>query len=200
MKLLWRGLAALGAILAVALAAGFLWLRTSLPQVDGTIRVAGLEREIEILRDRYGVPHIFAATEEDAYFALGFVHAQDRLWQMEAMRLAGAGRLSEVVGARGLRSDRFVRTLGLYRLAEGSYARLPAAMKSGLDAYTRGVNAMIESNPASLPPEFVALRHRPEKWRPADSLVWGRLMALRLADNWHGGASRPVRGLEASHP
>jgi penicillin amidase len=190
MKLVWRGLGLLVAVLAVALVAGFLWLRTSLPQVDGTIRLAGLEREIEILRDRHGVPHIFAATEEDAYFALGFVHAQDRLWQMEAMRMAGAGRLAEVVGERGLRSDRFVRTLGLYRLAEESYARLPPAMKSGLDAYARGVNAMIESNPASLPPEFVALRHRPEAWRPADSLVWGRLMALRLADNWQTEALR----------
>ena len=190
MKLLLRGLAVFGTVIAVCAAAGFLWLRTSLPQIDGTLRIAGLTHEIEILRDAHGVPHIFAVSDEDAYFALGFVHAQDRLWQMEAMRLLGAGRLAELVGERGLRSDRFVRTLGLYRLAEQSVAAMPVAMRDDLEAYARGVNAAIDANPAALPPEFIALRHRPEKWRPADSLVWGRLMALRLADNWQSEAER----------
>jgi penicillin amidase len=190
MKWLVRGLAVFGAAVAVTAAAGFLWLRTSLPQIDGTIRLAGLTQDIEILRDEHGVPHIFAASEDDAYFALGFVHAQDRLWQMELMRLAGAGRLAEVLGERALRSDRFVRTLGLYRLAEQSVAKMPDALRGTLDAYARGVNAWIDNNPAALPPEFVALRHRPEKWRPADSLVWGRLMALRLGGNWQSEALR----------
>ena len=94
MKWLVRVLAVFGTAVAVTAAASFLWLRTSLPQIDGTIRLAGLTQEIEILRDEHGVPHIFAASEDDAYFALGFVHAQDRLWQMEIMRLAGAGRLA----------------------------------------------------------------------------------------------------------
>ena len=190
MKWLVRVLAVFGTAVAVTAAASFLWLRTSLPQIDGTIRLAGLTQEIEILRDEHGVPHIFAASEDDAYFALGFVHAQDRLWQMEIMRLAGAGRLAEVLGERALRSDRFVRTLGLYRLAEQSVAKMPAALRAVLDAYARGVNAWIENNPAALPPEFVVLGHRPEKWQPADSLVWGRLMGLRLGGNWQSEALR----------
>src|SRR5260370_453428 len=118
MKWLARGLAVFGAAVIVLAAAGFLWLRTSLPQIDGAIALAGLDREVEVLRDAHGVPHIFAATQEDAYFALGFVHAQDRLWQMELMRRAGAGRLAEILGERAVPGDRYLRTLGLYRLAE----------------------------------------------------------------------------------
>jgi penicillin amidase len=190
MRRLACGLAAFGAAVAVMVAAGFLWLRTSLPQIDGTITLAGLDKEVEVLRDEHGVPHIFAATANDAYFALGFVHAQDRLWQMELMRRAGAGRLAEILGERALPNDRFVRSLGLYRLAERSVEDMPADLRAALEAYARGVNALIEDNPAALPPEFIALRHRPEKWRPADSLVWGRLMAMMLAGNWHAEALR----------
>ena len=96
----------------------WLWLRASLPQTDGEITVRGLGEEVEILRDRHGIPHIRAQSADDAYFALGLVHAQDRLWQMDVMRRLGAGRLSEVVGDSTIEIDALFRTLGLYRRAE----------------------------------------------------------------------------------
>jgi penicillin amidase len=130
------------------------------------------------------VPHIFAASPEDAYAALGFVHAQDRLWQMEMTRRLGAGRLSEIFGEASLPFDRYARTFGLYRLAEAQVARLKPEERKLLDAYARGVNAYLKSHSGALPPEFVLLQHEPEPWQPADSLVWARIMAMRLSRNW----------------
>src|SRR5262245_7087748 len=107
----------LGGLLLLCIGAGaggYLWLRQSLPQVDGTIEVAGLRAPVAIVRDRWAIPHIEADRLLDASFALGFVHAQDRLWQMEFERRLGAGRLAEVLGAAALPSDRFMRSLGLY--------------------------------------------------------------------------------------
>jgi penicillin amidase len=112
------------------------------------------------------------------------VHAQDRLWQMEMMRRLGAGRLSEVVGATTLGLDRYSRTFGLYRLAEAQVERLQPTERALLDAYARGVNAYLDTRTGALPPEFVLLRHAPEPWRPADSLVWAKIMAMQLSRNW----------------
>jgi penicillin G amidase len=186
-----RLLRALGWILAGAAAlivavagGGYLWLRQSLPQVDGEIVVAGLERPVSIVRDRWAIPHIEAASLLDATFALGFVHAQDRLFQMEFRRRLGAGRLAEVVGAAALPTDRFMRTLGLYRRAEASIAHLGPETAAWLEAYAAGVNAYLDGRSGPLPPEFLILRHgRVEPWRPADSLVWLRLMMLDLGAN-----------------
>ena len=102
----------------LALGAGLLWLRTSLPQLNGTITVVGLSAPVEVLRDKHGIPHISAKTDADAFFALGVVHAQDRLWQMEINRRAASGRLSEVFGSRMVSSDRFLRTMGFAKAAE----------------------------------------------------------------------------------
>jgi penicillin amidase len=142
---------------------------------------------VEVVRDREGVPHIFAKTTDDLYMALGFVHAQDRLWQMELQRRAGQGRLSEIFGERTFGADVFLRTLDLYGHAERSLAGLPAAAAQALEAYARGVNAYIK-RPVGLieprlPPEFLLLRHQPEPWRPADSIVIIKLMALSLSMN-----------------
>src|SRR5690606_15551117 len=93
-------------------------------RLDGTIDVAGLHQPVEIVRDTDGIPHIYAANEADAYFALGFVHAQDRLFQMEMQRRVGAGRLAEAIGPAGLSTDRFMRLLGIHRLVEGDFAAL----------------------------------------------------------------------------
>lgn len=169
---------------------GYAWLRTSLPQTSGRLELAGLHQEVSVFRDRDGVPHIFAADDDDAYFALGFVHAQDRLFQMDFQRRIGAGRLAEVLGARVLGIDRTMRTLGLYRAAEASVAALSPPVRQALDAYTRGVNAFLATRRWALPPEYYALRIAPEPWQPADSLVWGRLMGLTLSGNWRGEALR----------
>ncbi len=159
-------------LVAVALG-GFFWLRTSLPRTSGSVTLAGLDYPVEVVRDANAVPHLFAETEEDAYFALGFVHAQDRLWQMEFLRRLGAGRLAEVLGEPLVGADRFFRTLGLYRLAEASVETLSPKVRAAFEAYATGVNAFLETRRGALPPEFVLLRFKPEPWRVADSLVWG---------------------------
>lgn len=170
---------------------GLLWLRGSLPQLDGEVtQLQGLTAPVTVDRDARGVVWIEAQTNADAAFALGWVHAQDRLWQMETTRRIGAGRLAEIVGEPVLGIDRFMRTLGIYRLAEDNYARLPKEAQTELDAYAAGVNAQLDRRSGPLPPEFVLLGHEPEPWRPADSLVWGRLMALQLSGNWAAEATR----------
>lgn len=183
-RLLLAAVCGLLSVLAVAGVAGWLWLRTSLPETGGTVEIAGARAPVEIMRDANGVPHIFAGNAADAYLALGYVHAQDRLWQMETMRRMGAGRLSEIFGEATVRVDRYSRTFGLYRLAEDQAKRLPPGDHQLLDAYTQGVNAFLQTHSGALPPEFALLRHEPQAWRPADSLVWAKIMAMQLSRNW----------------
>jgi penicillin amidase len=171
------------AVVGVAAAAGYLYLRQSLPQTEGEVALPGLEAQAEILRDRYGVPHIFARSERDAHFALGFAHAQDRLWQMEMNRRIGAGRLAEVLGAAALEADRFLRTLGVRRSAGEALQHFDRDTRRLLDAYAAGINAFIATRPV-LPPEFWMLRVSPEPWTAADSVAWGKMMAWDLGVNW----------------
>ena len=181
--LLWAA-CGIGTSAALLGALCYMWLRTGLPDIAGEVRLAGLERPAEIARDAFGVPLIVAHSAHDAYIALGFAHAQDRLWQMEAMRRIGAGRLAEVVGTRALDLDRFMRTLGIHRLAEASFASLAPETQAALEAYAAGVNAFLVARRGALPPEFILLNVEPEPWRPADSLVWGKLMAMQLSVDW----------------
>ena len=153
------------------------------PIVEGRLRVAGLDAPAEIVRDRHGVPHVFAASEADALFGQGFVHAQDRLFQMESMRRVAAGRLAEVIGARALDSDRFMRRIGLTGAVERDLAATSAEGVALLEAYARGVDAGVRTLRA-LPPEFALLDFTPEPWRPADSLLIGRLLMFGFAGNW----------------
>lgn len=184
--MLRRLLIALAVVVALAasvLGGGFFYLRSGLPRVAGEIAVPGLTSAVTVQRDGAGVPYITASSQSDAWFALGHVHAQDRLWQMDFQRRIGAGRLSEIMGAATVGYDRFMRTLGLYRVAEQNIAALSPEARGALDAYTAGVNAFIANRQGALPPEFILLRYAPEPWKPADSLVWGRMMALQLSDN-----------------
>ena len=139
-----------------------------------------------IARDADGVPLITASDDADAAFGLGFAHAQDRLFQMETMRRYGAGRLAEIFGDRSVGIDTQMRVLGLYRLAEASFSHLSAPMRRALEAYAAGVNAFLATRRGALPPEFQLLRFTPEPWRPADSLVWGKMMDLELTGNYRG--------------
>lgn len=177
-------------LLVITGAGFFFWLRTSLPQTEGTAALPGLAANVSVIRDQHGIPTIRASTEADAYRALGYVHAQDRLWQMEQMRRLGAGRLSELTGPATLDYDRLMRTLGLYRLAERGVELASSGLRQALEAYSDGVNAWLETHAGALPPEFVLLRHRPEPWQAADSLVWGKLMAMQLTGNWHAELKR----------
>lgn len=182
---LLAGLTGLAAILFVAaILIGVIVFETTVPDYDGVDRIPQLAADVTIIRDTNAVPHIFAEGPLDAYRALGYVHAQDRFFQMEMARRIGAGRLSEIIGATGLRSDRFMRTLGIGRLADVSVERVDPATRKALDAYSEGVNAWLQSPETKRPPELILLGIKPEPWRSADSAVWSRLMALLLSGNW----------------
>ncbi len=146
------------------------------------MRVAGHAAPIRIDFDAHGVPTIHAQSIPDAMFGLGYLHARDRLWQLEFQRRVGAGRLSEVLGRSLLASDRFLRTIGFRRAAEAAWAELSPESRLPFEAYARGVNAFLASS-AARPIEFRILRVDPEPWTPEDSLVWGKMMAWDLAGN-----------------
>ena len=175
------GFAAL--LVVVTLVAILLWYRqASLPVHEGTFIVAGLQQPVRIERDAHGIPNIVAATERDATFALGYVHAQDRLWQMEINRRVAAGRLAEVLGEPALDTDKFLRTIGIARTAQSIYQNLDAEHRDLLDAYAAGVNAYLSKRGGPLPPEFFLTRApKPEPWTPADSIGWSLMMAWDLA-------------------
>lgn len=175
------GLAIL-AVLGVVLAA-YVTLRASLPQVEGRMALKGLSAPVEVGRDGSGVVRIRAQTLKDLLFAQGFVHAQERLWQMEFQRRVGQGRLSEVLGEATLAQDRFLRTWGFYQAAKSAYERLYPEEKEAVDAYVAGVNAFLQSG-APLPPEFRLLGFRPEPWTGPDVLVWAKMMSFDLSGNW----------------
>ncbi len=161
----------------------FVWQRGSLPDLSGETRLAGLEAEVRLSRDPDGLTYIEAENEADALFALGYAHAQDRLFQMDLMRRLAAGRLSEVVGEQTIRTDKFFRTLGLYRLAEANLEHLSPETMAGLQSYADGVNAFLATRSGPLPIGFTITGAEPAPWRPADSIAWGRLMALFLSSN-----------------
>jgi len=180
----------------VVVAAGSLWLkraddarraeRARHPLVEGRIAARGPEAPLRILRDGRGVPHVEAASEADAYFGLGFVHAQDRLGQMLSLWLAARGRTAEVVGVEGLDADRLARTLGIGRLADREARRLDASVHRLLRAYAAGVNARLErvrAGLASPPAQFEAETLPIEAWEPADSV------AVLKAWSWGLGGS-----------
>jgi penicillin amidase len=170
-------------LIVLAVAGGYFHLRQSLPQEEGEVRLAGLAKPVEVLRDGYGVPHISAQSFADAVYALGYVHAQDRLWQMEVNRRTAAGRLAQAFGESALEADRFLRTLGMRRAAEANFRNLDAETQSLLESYAAGVNAYLESQPV-LPIEFWMTGVSPEPWTPADSLGWVKMMAWDLGGNW----------------
>jgi penicillin amidase len=189
-RFVFSALLAAAALAVVLAGGGAVWLGTSVPPAGGSYVIDGLGAEVQVFRDERGVPHIFARSANDAYAALGFLHAQDRLWQMESMRRAAGGRLAEVLGARALDSDRLMRTLGFQQLVGGQFERLEPEVRSALTAYAAGVNAWLGKHRRALPPEFVVLRFEPEPWRPTDSLLWAKLMALRLSANWRDELTR----------
>jgi penicillin amidase len=193
MKLLIKGIAsvlsALGILVALlaALVAGAIWM--TIPASSRTARIPGLTGAVDITYDADMIPRIRAASELDAAAALGFAHARDRMFQMELMRRAASGRLSEIAGSATLPIDRMMRTLGLRQHAVADMAALPADTRAILDAYARGVNAFIKLKGRFAAPEFLVLG-APEPWEPADSLLWAKTMGLWLSMNWRQELSR----------
>ena len=182
-------LAAIGVLvlLLAALVVGAVWL--TIPGARQTARIAGQAGPVDITYDADWVPRIHAGSEQDAAAAMGFVHARDRMFQMELMRRAASGRLSEIAGAATLPLDRMMRTLGLRQHAVADLAALPADTRAVLQAYARGVNAWIDLKGRFAAPEFLVLG-APQRWEPADSLLWAKTMGLWLSMNWRQELSR----------
>ena len=166
---------------------GVLWL--TVPPDHQTPRIPGLTAPVDITIDGNGVPRIKAANERDAAAAMGFMHARDRLFQMELMRRTASGRLSELAGAATLPIDKYMRILGVARLAGGDLDAQTPETRALLEAYTAGVNAWINERGRFAAMEFLVYG-RPEPWRPTDSLLWGRTMGLWLSSNYRTELSR----------
>lgn len=165
-------------------------LHRTIPDYGGTIHVAGTSETVEIIRDASAVPHIFAKNQADAFFGLGYVHAQDRMWQMEMARRVVAGRVAELVGKPGLGIDRFVRTADLYGLATRSLPALSEETRALLEAYTAGINTAMKDSRGELSPEFKLLGVPLEPWKPEDSLAVFKMMAVGLSGNMYSELSR----------
>jgi len=173
-------------VLVVILSGVGAWLaRRPWPEVKGKLAISGLNGPVEVIRDKWGVPHIYAQDEHDLVFAQGYVHAQDRLWQMEFNRRIGSGTLSAILGDSTLDVDRFMRTLGLRRAAERDWTLLEEDVRLVMQAYADGVNAYVDSHRGRLPLEFTILGVDPAPWTPIDSLTWGKVMAFDLGGNYH---------------
>lgn len=168
---------------AVSTGCGLLLIRP-LPTLDADLRLLGLNERVEVLRDKYGVPHIFATDDHDLFFVQGYVTAQDRLWQMDLYRRAAQGRLAEVLGEPGLESDRFMRTIGLGRAARLDLAVISPEARGLLEAYMEGVNKFLQQHGESLPVEFTILGYRPEPWTPVDTLAIVKLQLYDAAGNY----------------
>jgi penicillin amidase len=184
-----RVLAAIGVIvlLLAVLVVSAMWL--TIPGVDQTAPIAGLSGAVDITYDANWVPRIRAGSETDAASALGFLHARDRMFQMELMRRAASGRLSELAGPATLPLDRMMRTLGLRHHAVADFSTLPQDARTMLEAYARGVNAWIDLKGRFAAPEFLLLGS-PERWEATDSLLWAKTMGLWLSMNWRQELAR----------
>ena len=180
-----------------------LWVFHAQPMYDGQLRSEGLKVSVNIKRDTSDVVHIFAQSNRDAAFALGFAHAQDRSWQLEFNRRVMHGELSEILGEATLPTDKLMRTLGLMRVAQQQLDLLPAEVREHLQAYSDGINAFHANRPQGLPPEFALLRTQPGgasgvAWQPVDSVAWSLVMALDLGGNWGNEFARLVAARKLS--
>ncbi|MGQ9718038.1 MAG: penicillin acylase family protein [Anaerolineae bacterium] len=167
---------------------GYATVRRAWPQINGTLHVPGLRAPVTVIRDRWGIPHIYASNLHDLLFAQGYVHAQDRFWQMEFWRRLGSGRLAEILGPSALPTDRFVRTIGWHRAAAQDWEQLDPETRTALEAYAAGVNAYISTHQGRLGLEFTLLgltgkKFDPEPWTPVHTITWGKVMAWDLGGN-----------------
>lgn len=170
--------------LAIALGIANYLLKSSLAVYSGEINLSGIESTVEIYRDKYAVPYIRANSDLDASFALGFLHAQERLFQMDIMRRVGFGRLSEVFGTKTIPFDRMFKSMRFGKIAEQIYNELEEPYKSHIEAYAAGVNAFIQEAEGNFQIEFSLLNYQPEKWLPEHTLVIGKLLAWELNISW----------------
>src|SRR5680860_1252624 len=174
----------------VAALFGVYTVRRSFPETDGTLALPGLEAPVTVYRDEYSIPQIYAAGQHDLFMAQGYVHAQERFWQMDFWRHIGAGRLSEMFGDSQLDTDRFLRTMGWARVAQQELDALDEESLAALQAYSDGVNAYLEQHPSnsSVSLEYAVLGltnrgYKIEPWKPEHTLTWAKVMAWDLSGN-----------------
>ena len=191
MRWIRRFFALIGLLLLLAAALGLWYARQTLPQMDGQLPLAGLQAPVKVQRDASDVTHILASQPSDAWRALGYVHAQERGWQLAFNRAVMRGTLSEVLGPATLETDKLMRTLGLHQVARRQYAKLPPDAKAAVDAYAAGINAFFAHSEQLRTPEFLLLGVDPQVeaadgrwWEPVDSVAWSLMMALDLGGNW----------------
>jgi len=198
MRWVRRILVALLVLSAILGVFGFFLVRRSFPQVEGELSLAGLEESVDIIRDVDGVPHIYASTERDLFFAQGYVHAQDRFWQMDFWRHIGAARLSEMFGDSQLETDMFLRALDFAGIAVQELEALPPQVETILTAYADGVNAYIEDrSPTQISLEYAILPlqspgYEIEPWSPVNTLTWAKVMSWDLGANLRTEIERAV--------
>ncbi|HMZ34716.1 MAG: penicillin acylase family protein [Chitinophagales bacterium] len=159
--------------------------RTRLPKIDGKLSISGLKEDVEIIRDELGIAHIYANNINDLMFAQGYVHAQDRLFQMELNRKVARGTLSEIIGIKALDSDRIARTMGYERVAKLDWELFDESEQQIIIDYCHGINAYITSADFKLPIEFTLLKFKPEKWHPMDVASFSRLLISLLTWGWY---------------
>ena len=159
--------------------------KKSFYEESGEISVNGISNRVNLYKSELGVSHIFAENEEDMYFSLGYIHAQDRLWQMDLGRRVAEGRLAEIMGEELLDYDILFRTIGIDRTVLRQYDKLSSKSKSILEAYSRGVNSFIDDNSSNLPLEFDILDYKPDTWKPEHSLELVKLMGWELNLSWY---------------
>ncbi|MFI1585271.1 penicillin acylase family protein [Embleya sp. NPDC020630] len=202
----WRRfrLTAIVFVVVLAIAAGGLgwwgWQlsRDSFPQTSGTVRIAGLTGKVDVVRDAQGIPQVYADTSEDLFRGQGYVHAQDRFWEMDVRRHMTAGRLSEMFGSGQVDNDKFLRTLGWRKVAEQEYAALAPESQKFLQAYADGVNAYLKDHKgadASFEYALLGLVHdgyKAEPWTPVDSVAWLKAMAWDLRTNMQDEIDRAL--------
>lgn len=171
------------AVLLVVTALGIWSVRRPWPEVAGTLKAPGLIAQVRILRDSWGIPHIYADNDHDLFFAQGYVHAQDRLWQMEYSRRMASGTLSVAFGKATLTTDMYFRMIGTRRLAEESWEQMDDETHAVLEAYAEGVNAYVDTHRDRLPVEFAMLGVDYAPWTPIDTLAFGNIQSVLLAGN-----------------
>ncbi|TDU91272.1 penicillin amidase [Kribbella voronezhensis] len=200
-------------LLLVVAGTGIFVVRHSLPSYDGTVDLAGLDADVEVVRDANGIPQIYADKPDDLFAAQGYVHAQDRFFEMDFRRHVTSGRLSELFGKGALETDKFIRTMGWRRIAEKELGLLSPSTRQYLDDYARGVNAYLDEHSGSgLSLEYAVLSinygaYRPEPWTAADSLAWLKAMAWDLGGNMADeidrtklAATQPARNVNSLYP
>jgi penicillin G amidase len=206
-KFLGRGLILIVVLALIATSGGLFYFKSylpntvapkSFPQIDGEIQLDGLNGAVDIYRDKMGTPHIYATTTHDLFFAQGYVHAQERFWQMDTWRHIGAGTLSEMFGSAQVETDSFLRTLGWKRVAEQEWKQLAPDAQEIAQAYADGVNAYLKDhNDTAVSLEYAVLGllspdYKIQPWTPVNSLTWGKAMAWDLGGNMDDEIERAI--------